>query len=514
MAFTGFVDEFDGSPIQTSPNSFLNINLETGSHNSIQLEWTFQDQNTTYPFSQYIYITGNPASLLLALPNASAASQGMQTIITNTTGIDITIQSFDYSVDVFFVAAGQSVQLVLTNNSDSDGVWVGIVLGATTSTATAASLIDPSTDSNAHSNNGGLAAFTNYLKVNQRVNTYNGLAYTQASGDRGSLLVWQGGNGTYQCLSAATVGNGFIFSIHNASTTSGTVTVLPATGDTIDLDSSFLLSSGESASFISDGVSKFYSLGFGQQYTSIVTQTDISLSDTVSGILTVSLTQAQNLILNFIGSYNSPTFDDVTVVLPENYTNQYYIHNSSTTNDIIVQVGTGTTTNYSLVGKGGNRIIGFTDLSNFYNIPDFFELNQLSLENGSALAPSLTFVEDLTTGLYRVSSGVTSGALGITQNAVAIADFKEAGIYTYKQILSPSNDIYYSFVDNNQAGIKYNSTSHTVDTVVDDIDKMLVGQNQTISTQVFNVRSVDASINKTICQQDINIYSWMRAYGI
>lgn len=514
MAFNGFVDEFNNAPIQTSPNSYLKIETGTGTTVSYNFEWSFANPNTPYPLSQVVNFTGSPIAVTAYFPNASQASKGMQAKIINNLAVDINIYKYNSSTLIETIKSGQEIEFILDDNSTNEGTWLTVILGATTSQATAASLIDTSNDANGHMNNGGLSAFsTNYIKMNQRVNTYNGAAYIQRSGDRGSLQVWQGGNGTYTLLSAAATGNGFVFSVHNASTTSGTITITPQAGDTIDLDPFFTLAAGESASFISDGVNKYYSLGFGQQFTNVVTQTDISLSDAVLGVLTVSLAQAQNLILNFIGSYNAPTYDDVTIVLPSNYTNQYYIHNSSTTNNIIVQVGTGAPSNFAIVSKNGRRLIGFTDLSNFYNIPDFFELDQLSLENGSAAAPSLTFIEDVTTGLYRVTAGATSSALGIAQNATAVCDFLSTRIVPYKQIQADPALLGYSFVGFAQTGLGYNVGNTSIDLINANAVKFRAGATSNVSTQAFNTQTGNVNTSN-IQQESINIYSVMRAYGV
>lgn len=460
MSFNGFVDEFSNAPVQPAFSSYLSLNLTT----DVVLEWPFQNPNTLYPFSQTIQINAtDSANLIVFLPDATVTSVGQTVCFINSADENVIVSDFESNI-VVTIEPSQEYYLTLADNSDASGIWIPIQLGATTSSATAASLIDTSLDSNSHQNNGGLSAFpTNYIKMNQRANTFDGSTYNQASGDRGSLLVWTNGNGTYNCLSAASVGNGYNFSIHNASTVSGLITVTPNGSDTIDGQSSFIIKANESATFISNGVSSFFSLGYGQQFNNVVTEAEVPLSDAVSNVIEITLDQAKNLILSFTGSSGAPTYPDITIALPSNFVNQYYLQNASTTNDIIVQVGTGVTSFNSRIPKNGDRIIGFTDLSNFYNIPNIFEVDNLFFGDGTFSNPSISFANDVTTGIYRNTLGGDNvGAVSITQNATPVAYFKDGRIE--------------------------------------------------FATGIFETETINVN-DGNYTQYDINIYSIMRAYG-
>jgi len=426
MSFNGFVDEFSNAPVQPAFSSYLSLELTE----NVALEWPFQNQNTLYPFSQTVQINGtDSANLVISLPDATVTSVGQTVCFLNSADQNVIISDFEQNI-IVTIQPSQDYYLTLSDNSDPSGIWIEVQLGATTSSATAASLIDTSNDSNGHQNNGGLSAFpTNYIKMNQRINLFSGSSYNQASGDRGSLLVWTGGNGSYNCLSAASIGNGYNFSIHNASTVSGVITLIPNGSDTIDGESTFTIKTNESATFISNGVSSFYSLGYGQQFTNIITEADVPLSDAISNIIEITLDQAKNLILNFTGSSGAPFYPDITISLPSNFVNQYYLQNSSTTNDIIVQVGTGVTSFNSRIPKNGDRIIGYTDLSNFYNIPNIFDLDNLFFADGTETNPSISFANDTSTGIFRNTVDPENlGALAITQDGTACAFFKETRI--------------------------------------------------------------------------------------
>ena len=530
MPFNGFVDEFSNAPVQPAFSSYLALNL-TG---NVVLEWPFQNPNTLYPFSQTVQITVSSApDHRIFLPDATVTSVGQTICFINSSAVEVLVVDAGNNIKATMLTT-QSYYLTLTDNSSVNGTWVSVQLGATTSSATAASLIDTSTDSNGHQNNGGLSAFVNHIKMNQRINTFSGSNYTQASGDRGSLLVWTGGNGTYNCLSAAALGNGYNFSIHNASTVSGIITVTPNGADTIDGGPTFQIKTNESATFISNGTSGFYTLGFGQQFTNVVTEAIVPLSSAIADVVTITQEQAKNLILNFTGSSGAPTYPDITIALPANLVNQYYLQNSSTTNDVLVQVGSGATAFFSRIPKNGDRIIGYTDLSNFYNIPNVFDVDSLFFADGSAADPSISFANDVTTGAYRDTvAGVNLGAFSITQGGVAVAFFKTGRTEIASPIFIPSDGNGYSFTASTTSGVIYNTGTTSVVLKANGVSAVsvnnanvtfavpIIGTAATFSGVVSaltvtatNVNATNVDVTTGSYEQDgINIYSIMRAYG-
>jgi len=531
MSFNGFVDEFSNAPVQPAFSSYLALDL-TG---DVVLEWPFQNPNTLYPFSQTVQIINSDDDYDIFLPDATVTSVGQTICFINSSAANIFVVDASGNIQAD-IETTQSYYLTLTDN----GTWVSIQLGATTSSATAASLIDTSTDSNGHQNNGGLSAFATHIKMNQRINTFSGSNYTQASGDRGSLLVWTGGNGTYNCLSAASLGNGYNFSIHNASTVSGIITVTPNGADEIDGGPTFQIKANESATFICNGTSGFYTLGFGQQFTNVVTEAIVPLSSAVADVVTITQEQARNLILNFTGSSGAPFYPDITIALPSNFVNQYYLQNSSTTNDVIVQVGSGATSFSSRIPKNGDRIIGYTDLSNFYNIPNVFDVDSLFFADGSAADPSISFANDITTGAYRNTiGGVNVGAFSITQGGVAVAFFKTGRTEIDSPIFIPSDSNGYSFTSSTTSGVIYNTGTTSVVLKANGVSAvsvnnanvtftvpiigtaatftgLIIGTDATFSGVIsaLTVNATNVNVTTGSYEQDgINIYSIMRAYG-
>lgn len=517
MAFTGFINEFSNSPIQPTYQSYLPLDFT--SVTSVQLEWPFVNPNTQTPYAQVIKVTVNTsATNKIIMPDATQATQGQTNTIVNSGASTILVYAFDGVTLIETIATTQQYLITLTDNTTSAGVWLPIQLGATTSAATAAELIDNTTDTNTHSNAGGLGAFsTNWIKQNLIINKVTvGSTYTQASGDRGMILVWESGTGVYTCLPASTFGNGYAFTIVNNSTVGGQLTIAMANGsnDTINGQTvPFVLSPGNSSSFSSDGVHTFYSFASSQSQTSVVTLTPVDLTTAIGDSITLSSTQASYSIQKFA---NSPSSNVITILYPNNIINEWIAYNASTTNPVLVTLANGGS---SYLIAPGNRLSLFSDGTNLYNVPNFLDNTIIYLANGTFTAPSLTFSADPSTGLFRQTSGIYAEALGITQNGTETMYFDSTQNTSVVALSVPDGttaEPSIFFEGSVTTGI-HRTTSGTY------TGAYTIGNNgydtfycsSTGNTAVLATGAGAAlnTLNGSYHDQSVSIYSIMRAYG-
>lgn len=265
MSFPGFTNQFTNSPISITFPDLLTLEITDA---STQLFWGFVAPYETNLFAQTIRVATNSSSAnALSLPDASLTSNGQSSALINNADTDFNLLDFDGNT-IGTIASGNWYYLTLTNNTNEAGSWLLLQFGTTPGVVDVSSLVDSTgVDSHSRSLAGGLAAILDagtdpgtYLKSNIRVFTNAaGTPYTQDFGDRGTLQVWTGGSSTYTLKTAASVGNGFIFSINNA-TANSEITFITQGSDTIDVPS---MTPSTSASFISDGISKWTSLGLG-----------------------------------------------------------------------------------------------------------------------------------------------------------------------------------------------------------------------------------------------------------
>ncbi len=420
MTFPTYTNVFTNAPIQSTFPSYLELDFT--SITDATLEWVFQNQNTIYPFSNTIRVIVNPfVDNSITMPDATATSVGQETTIINSSEYSFLVRNNIGGI-IALIFSTQSWQIQLVDNSTAAGVWIVVQNGASTSSATAASLIDSSTDSNTHSNAGGLGAFTtNYLKQNQLVYVFpSGIAYNQATGDRGNILVWQAGSGNYNCLTASALTNGFIFTIQNNTTTGGVISVVPHAGDTINnSELPFTISPDSACSFVSDGVSTIYSYAFSQNSVVITDLVNINLTTQISDAITLTTLEASFSIQKYINTVGSGPYSPITINYPVSTIAEYIAFNDSDNNNIIVQISGESDSDYQYTVAPGNRIFVFSDGTHLYNTPNFLPQSTISLADGSAALPSLSFTNDPTTGLFRGIGGTYVNQIEISQDGVS-----------------------------------------------------------------------------------------------
>ena len=230
--------------------------------------------------------------------------------------------------------------------------------------------------------------------------------------DQSSLYVWTGGAGTVTLPTAASAGASWYAIIKNDGT--GILNVVPSGADTIDGEVSKQLQIAESFVLVTDGTT-FYSYAYGQSATFFFTQLTKSVT---GGTVTLTSNEAASIIQEYIGVLTS----NCTVILPP--TVQLYSFQNNTTGafSLTFSTGAGGATTVSL--PQNQTILAICDGTNVYNAQTSTSsfINALTLGNGSAAAPSLSFTGSATTGLYLAASnqlgfaiaGVNAGTLAAT----------------------------------------------------------------------------------------------------
>jgi hypothetical protein len=430
MPFNGFVNSFTNSPIQPSEVSYLSVDFDT-SPGAVVLEWAFQNPASLYPFSQFIQISGSDAGTFsITLPNAIYSSTVQSTIIYNQNTSAVSI--LNSSGDVIGSAAPSIAYFVgSTDNTTADGEWVFLTLAAGTSSVIASSLVDltlnPGTPSGSlnEPNAGGLKAYSTYLKMNQSIFPYAGTAYVGNQSDLGNIVTWTEGSGTYTLALANSVSNGFITGIQNRSTLGGIITLTPQGGDLINGSSvAIQMQVNESTYLVSDGGVNWYTFAYSSNTAYVIQNIGYNLGSSI-GTITVPISDGSYQIQTFSGSYGSPGYPTINVLLPATLTQQYFINNLSTTNSILVYINGETLDQYKYLVLPGNRLTTFTDGTNLYNAPNFLSDAYVYLSDGTAPLPSMTFANDKTTGIYRDDP---TDAMCVSQGATLVASFANTGI--------------------------------------------------------------------------------------
>lgn len=388
---TTYVSPYTGQTINPSQVGYENLTISTDT----LLQWPING-NTTNVVANIIDVTATVGGLSVYLAPATEVSTGQSVLFRNIGSNTFTVVDNGGNT-IVSVASGIAQYVYLTDNSTINGVWESVQFGAGTSAANAATLAGY-----------GLKA------INTTLNTATNVVlvssnYTLISSDRSSLYVWNGGAGTLTLPSAAAVGNNWFVIIKNDGT--GILNIAPDGSDTIDGDISAQLQLSESFVICSNG-SNWYSYAYGQSATFVFTQLTKSVT---GGTVTLTSSEASNVIQEYIGTLTS----NCTIVLPP--TVQFYSFRNATSGSYSLTFTTGAVGALTVSLPQNQTIIAICDGTNVYNAQTSTSsfINALTLGNGSAAAPSLSFTGDATTGLYLAAShqlgfavnGVNAGTL-------------------------------------------------------------------------------------------------------
>ena len=391
---TSYINPYTGQTISPSQVGYEALTITTDT----VLEWPING-NTDSVVANIIEVTASTAGLKLYMPPATSVSTGQSALIRNIGANSFTVVNTSGST-IVSIASGIAEYIYVTSNTTINGTWGTVTFGAGTSAANAATLAGY-----------GLEAVSTTLNTITPVTTFSS-DYTMLPEDQSSLYVWTGGAGTVTLPTAASAGASWYAIIKNDGT--GILNVVPSGADTIDGEVSKQLQIAESFVVVTDGTT-FYSYAYGQSATFFFTQLTKSVT---GGTVTLTSNEAASIIQEYIGVLTS----NCTVILPP--TVQLYSFQNNTTGafSLTFSTGAGGATTVSL--PQNQTILAICDGTNVYNAQTSTSsfINALTLGNGSAAAPSLSFTGSATTGLYLAASnqlgfaiaGVNAGTLAAT----------------------------------------------------------------------------------------------------
>jgi hypothetical protein len=396
---TTYTNPYTGQTINPSQVGYEYIALTQDT----ELQWPING-NTSDVVANIIEVSASTTGLRLIMPPATQVSDGQSALIRNVGSNPFTIVKNTNFATIVTVASGVAEYIYVTNNSTIYGSWSAVTFGTGTSAANAADLAGY-----------GLTAISTTL--NQSYNLTSVYSnYTLTNGDRASFYVWQSGAGNLTLPSASSLGNNWFVMIRNNGT--GILTVYPSGTDTIDNNSQAQLQLSESFVLVSNGTSGFNSFGYGQSATFVFTQLNKYVT---GGTVTLTVVEASSLIQEYSGVLTS----NCTVILPP--TVQLYSLQNKTTGSFTLTFKTTATGATTVTLPQGQTIIAVCDGTNVYNAQTSTSstIVNLTIGNGSAASPSLSFSGDATTGLYLAATGQlgfsAAGSNGMTLSSTGLA---------------------------------------------------------------------------------------------
>lgn len=393
MTTNTYTSPFTGDIVQPTDVSYQELNLTA----DVQLAWpSYVPPNSGYvPLSRIIDVTQDAAGYIINLPPANQGALGTDVLIRNKGSDLIYVNNFD-NVESASIAAGEARYFYLTDNTTEGGYWENFTYGTGTSSADAASLAG----SGLKSLLGKLVTSNNIVQISA--------APTLSETSRALAYVWTGGADTINLPTATSISSGWYIMFRNNGT--GTIIVQPQGLSQINDVSTVQFNPGDSGIIIFDSnTNNFFTVGLAPadhttfssatyDADSIVgptldlagyaptIQTYVALSGTRSTDLEVDLPAVTELYV-FVNNTNQSV-----------YSISFKIAGSSQT---AIPVSSGST---ALVLSDGNilYLLSASNSTSFQAI------------NGSASAPSYSFISDTNTGMYLASSN----QLGLAANGV------------------------------------------------------------------------------------------------
>jgi hypothetical protein len=386
---------FSGDVIQPTDVSYRAITLSADTY----LSWPINGSATNDYAARVMEITPTTSGLSLYMPPANQASVGQDALIRNMTGITFTVKDASGGT-IVSVTSGKSEYIYITANGTVAGTWGIIGFGTGTSSADAATLA-------------GSGLFASSLTLNQN-HVVSALSpnYTVQTSDLAKALVWQGGAGTLNLPTSVDLGANWFTLLKNDGT--GTLAVSCYGAQLIDGTNVKNFQPNESAFIVCTGTG-FFTVGYGVSnnfnFTALV-------KPVTTGSYTLTANEAASTIQEYVGSLTG----DVTVTYPP-VVNLYVVSNQVTANGHTLTITTGA--GAPAIIPAGQQATLVCDGTNFFNANTVQAgATTLTLTDGSVSAPSLSFVSETNTGLYRVGTG----QLGIAVLGANVVSVTSSGI--------------------------------------------------------------------------------------
>lgn len=392
---TTFTSPFTGDVVQPTDVSYLSLPFSA----DVSLTWPAYVAPGGADTAAARIIDCNPSagSLIVTLPYGSQGSVGTDILFRNVSAYSFTIQDKDNANSVT-LAAGEARYFYLVDNSTSAGVWHNFTYGTGTSAADAASLAGS-----------GLTTSSGKLATSYGIVT-TAVAPTINNASRALSYIWTGGADTVTLPTAASITPGWYILFRNSGT--GAISMVPQGTSTLNGSVTVTFNPGDSGMVVFDYVNgDFYTVGLANPTSATFTAATYDV-DSIVGT-TLSLVSFAPIIQTYVALAGTRAVD-LDVTLPA-ITQIYILSNATNQNgyDVTFQVSGSSQAPISLLSN--TTAVVLSD-GNFLYILTQSGTATYFVTDGSAGAPSFSFINDTTTGMYLASSaqlGLTAGGVNM-----------------------------------------------------------------------------------------------------
>ena len=386
-----YTDVFTGSIVQPTDVSYYNLTL-TG---NVQLVWpTYYILSTTVPAARNIDVTPTGAGYNIALPQGNLGSLGVDILFTNRGSAPFNVTDY-LGQNSTTVAAGKSIYFYLQDNTTLAGFWRTTNFGVGTGSADANALAGY-----------GLTSITGKLSETLSITQFSLSNYPLADASRASGYVWTGGAGSLSMPAAATLSPGWFIYLRNQGsgsltiTTVGTSLINGSTQISYDIGTSQLIAfDANSNNFFTYGTvnTQNFALSSATYDVSSIVGTGYSLvlnAPIIQRYIDFTSTRSQNLLVTLPATANLYALINATG--SSAYTLSFQLSGSAQT-PIVVAPNT-----QAFIASDGISLY----------ILNTTVLGGIQLNDGTAAAPTLNFLSETNTGLYKAGGYQPAFAVG------------------------------------------------------------------------------------------------------
>jgi hypothetical protein len=386
-----FTSPFTGTVIEPTDVSYFALTFSANT----PLYWPAVVNPTEIAAARIMDCTPASAGLSILLPEADQGSVGSDILFNNKSSLYSFVVTDASGQNSTTISPGASVYFYLTNNSTFAGVWGNSIFGLNPSVASAATLAGAGLTTIA----GQLATTGNIIDVTSPP--------TITNASRAATYVWNSGANTITLPAVSGLTAGWYISFRNNGT--GTLTIQTQNTATINGNSSINTNPGDSGFILYDAsTGNFVTVGWALPANVTFSSATYDVDSIVGNAF--SLTAYAPIIQNYIAQSGTRT-QTLLVTLPT--VTQFYILANNTTSgsyNIEFQISGSSQTPISL---GAGTIASVLATNNELFILTQSTVNVYQANNGSASAPSFSFLNDTHTGMYLIGTS----ALGFSANS-------------------------------------------------------------------------------------------------
>ena len=396
-----YTSPFTGTVVTPTDVSYLALPFSA----NVALFWPSTVNGSQVAAARIIDCTPSTSGLSINLPEADQGTLGADILFRNLGSSSFVVKDFIGGASVT-IAAGSSHYFYLTDNTTAAGVWRNVTFGTGTSSADAASLAGA-----------GLTTVSGQLATTQNVVNVS-VAPVITDSTRAATINWVAGIGNISLPSVSTLSTGWFIAFRNNGT--GALTFTPSSPQLINGTTSITTNPGDSGYiFYNQSSGGFITVGWTTPNNLVLTSSTYDV-DAISGN-TLNLVANAPIIQTYIAQSGTRSAT-LAVTLPA-ITQLYILVNNTNQSGYNITFQNQGSTQAPLALTTGNIYTLLSD-GEFLYILNSSSSSLFKAVNGNAGAPSYSFLNDNTTGMYLPGVGI----LGLSANGVEMIDINATNL--------------------------------------------------------------------------------------